>query len=92
MERAVNQKFKIKDDITLREFLLCKTDALQLCTFRIGGWISGTAWIDHEDLFIGSINTAYLDKKVDGYEIGTLDIIDRHLCRIEVPCLHIDLK
>ena len=35
----------------LIDFLLKKTNALELCVIREGGWTVATCWIDYEDLF-----------------------------------------
>ena len=83
--------YKVTEDITLKEFLLHRARILQLCTIRSSGWIEGTAWIDYEDLFINSLDEDTLDKKVESYEMGTLNVLDADGNKIDVPCMHIDL-
>ena len=84
-------KIKVTEDITLKEFLLHRTRALQLCTIRSGGWVEGATWIDYEDLFIHSLDRDTLDKKVESYEMGTLKVLDADGNKVDVPCMHIDL-
>lgn len=47
--------------MVVREFCLKKTQVGELCVFREGGWIIGSTWIDHEDLF--TIGGDIKDKK-----------------------------
>lgn len=37
--------------MTVIEFCVKKTQVGELCVFRSDGWIIGSTWIDHEDLF-----------------------------------------
>lgn len=83
--------YKVTEDITLKEFLIHRTQALQLCTIRSSGWIEGTTWIDYEDLFINSLDKDTLDRKVESYEMGTLKVLDADGNKVDVPCMHIDL-
>ena len=41
----------MNEDITLYEFLLHKTQSLELCAICECGWVTSTCWIDYEDLF-----------------------------------------
>lgn len=54
----------------LRDFLLYKTEVGDLVWICIGGWYAGCTVIDHEDLFIGSLNPHMLEREVkkSGYE------------------------
>jgi hypothetical protein len=77
------------DRITCKEFLLHKTDALQLCVIRDSGWIVETVWIDYEDIFRVSEKTR--NQIVKGSEYGELTIRDKDGAKIKVPCLYIDI-
>ena len=58
------------EQITLREFLLTKTEATELCVIRWDGWISAAIYIDYEDLFPVPDNMS--QKLVKGHEWGIL--------------------
>ena len=60
--------------MTLEEYLLKKTEARTLVMIRDCGWVRGTAWIDHEDLFIHSLSHVLLGKRVKNAEWGTMDL------------------
>ena len=74
--------------MTVREFCLRGTLALQLCAIREDGWIVEVVWIDHEDLF--RISEKSRDRKVLKTSFGTLPIVKELGTTIEVPCLFID--
>ena len=74
--------------MVVREFCLKKTQVGELCVFREGGWIVGSAWIDHEDSFTMSSNIK--DKKVKSDEWGALTITTEHGDKIQIPCHYID--
>nr|DAI43958.1 MAG TPA: hypothetical protein [Caudoviricetes sp.] len=48
----------------LSEFLLRHTNVGDLVIFLDDGWQIGCTIIDHEDLFLGSLNTGLLTRKV----------------------------
>ena len=75
--------------MTVREFLLSKTNAMELCVIRDAGYIVETAWIDHEDLFIGDINHSSAIVKSD--EWGFLEIYVPGNLRHSVPVHYIDI-
>ena len=54
----------------LKEFLLKKTKARELCIITDCDYIIGATYIDNEDLFISSLNDNLLEKiiKSDHYE------------------------
>ena len=79
------------EHITLHEFLCKKTDVMELCVICEQGWIVCTAWIDSEDLFIGSIITRILERPVVGDAWGTITIAGPGEERREVPCHYIDI-
>lgn len=56
-----NQEFV---GMELQEFLLHHTEVGEYIVFTEGGWQIGCTWIDHEDLFIKSLNPTMLDKTV----------------------------
>lgn len=55
--------------MTVREFCLKKTQVEELCVFRDEGWIIGSTWIDHEDLFTMSDRIKNKEVKSDEYLI-----------------------
>lgn len=77
-----------KQSMTVREFCLKKTQVGELCVFRECGWIIGSTWIDHEDLF--TMSDYIKDKEVKSDEWGTLTITTEHGDEINVPCHYID--
>jgi hypothetical protein len=50
--------------MTVEEYLLYHTDAGDLVEFTEGGWRIGVTYIDHEDLFIQSLNPNLLKAEV----------------------------
>lgn len=50
--------------MTVEEFCLKHTQVGELIVFRKDGWISGSTWIDHEDLF--AIPESFINKIVKG--------------------------
>lgn len=74
--------------MTVREFCLKKTQVGELCVFRDDGWIVGSTWIDHEDLF--TMSSRIKDKKVKSDEWGELAVTTEHGDKIQVPCHYID--
>ena len=50
--------------MTVKEFCLKHTQVGELIVFREDGWISGSTWIDHEDLF--AIPESFINKIVKG--------------------------
>ena len=51
----------------LRDLLLNKTEVYDLVIFKDAGYYIGCTIIDHEDLFIGSLNSKLLDREVNDY-------------------------
>lgn len=54
----------MEEKITLREYLLHYTEVGDFIAFTEGGWQIGCTFIDHEDLFIKSLNPHMLEKPV----------------------------
>lgn len=75
--------------MTVREFLLKKTDVRELCVVRDTGYIVMTAWIDCEDLF--AINDNIGGKTVKSDSWGTITIRERNGNVAEVDCHYIDI-
>lgn len=73
----------------LREFLLRKTKALELCVIRDSGWIVATCWIDYEDLF--QIPHKLADSVVKKDEWGCLPIVNKNNAEIKIPCHYVDV-
>lgn len=82
----------IKKKITLIEFLKYKTQALEVCAIREGGWVTTTVWIDHEDLFARNLPYKLADRYVERDEWGTLLTVNAKGERISVPCHYIYLE
>ena len=79
------------EKITLRQFLREKTNVCEFCVIREDGWIVACAWIDNEDLFIGSLSSRLLEKSVKGNVWGTLTIAGCKGSHHEIPCHYIDV-
>lgn len=77
--------------ITLSQFLRDKTGVYELCIIREDGWITAAAWIDNEDLFIGSLSSRLLEKSVKGDAWGMLTITGCKGSHHEIPCHYIDV-
>lgn len=75
--------------MTVREFLLKRTDAQELCVIRDSGYIVMTAWIDYEDLF--AINNDIGKKNVRSDTWGTIPIRNHNGNTINVDCHFIDI-
>lgn len=76
-------------EMTLRDFLLKKTNPRELCVVRESGWIIASCWIDYEDLF--AIPERLADNLVKNDEWGYLCIVDEHNSEIKIPCHYIDV-
>lgn len=57
----------------LSELLFHHTNVGDLVIFEDDGWQIGCTIVDHEDLFIGSINPAFLIRDVKDYKYETRD-------------------
>lgn len=75
--------------MTVRDFLLEKTNVHELCVVRDSGYIIMTAWIDYEDLF--AINSKVGERTVKSDEWGKIKIVTQHNDELEVPCHYIDI-
>ena len=75
--------------MTLREFLRKKTNAMELCVIRDGGWIVASCWIDYEDLF--AIPNRLADNIVKKDEWGYLSIVNENNACIQIPCHYVDV-
>ena len=74
--------------MTVRDFCLKKTQVGELCVFRDDGWIIGSTWIGHEDLF--SMSDSVENEEVKSDEWGTLTVTTESENKIDVPCHYID--
>lgn len=77
--------------MTLSEFLLKQTQALELCVIRDCGWIVASCYIDREDLFHGPLNHKLREKEVKSDEWGTINITLNKGDVIPIPCHYIDV-
>lgn len=75
-------------EITVREFCLHKTQATELCVLCDEGWIVGTVWIDHEDIF--RIPDSLKDAIVKSDYWGELTIVNALGEKMQVPAHFID--
>lgn len=75
--------------MTLRDFLRKKTNAMELCVIRDGGWIVASCWIDYEDLF--AIPNRLADNIVKKDEWGYLPIVNENNAEIKIPCHYVDV-
>lgn len=74
--------------ITVREFCLHKTQATELCVLCDEGWIVGTVWIDHEDIF--RIPDSLKDAIVKSDYWGELTIVNELGAKTKIPAHFID--
>lgn len=77
--------------MTLSEFLLKKTQALELCVIRDSGWIVASCYIDHEDLFHGRLHQKLRDMEIKGDEWGVINTKLKDGKVIQIPCHYIDV-
>ena len=82
-------KYDVRMPMTVRDFCLHRTEAMQLCVIRDGGWIRETVWIDHEDLF--RISNESKGKRVKRSEYGTLPVVGHDGKTVKVPCVYIEV-
>ena len=75
----------------LGEFLLKKTQSLELCVIRDCGWIVASYYIDHEDLFDRYVDNGLGNMEVKGDEWGTINITLKKGDVIQIPCHYIDV-
>jgi hypothetical protein len=80
--------FAIQPKITVSEFCLHKTGATELCAICDGGWIVGTVWIDHEDIF--RIPDSLKDRIVKSDYWGELTIVNENGESMRIPAHFID--
>lgn len=74
--------------MTVKEFCLKHTQVGELIIFRDDGWISGSTWIDHEDLF--AIPESFINKIVKGDSWQELTVTTEHGDKVSVPCHVVD--
>lgn len=74
--------------MTVKEFCLRHTQVGELIVFRKDGWISGSTWIDHEDLF--AIPESFINKIVKGDSWQELTVTTEHGDKVSVPCHVVD--
>ena len=74
----------------LKDFLMTKTHADQLCIIRDHGWRIAAAYIDSEDLFLSGLHPDLLNTEVIGSIWGSLTLTGQELKSIGV--LYIDIK
>jgi len=79
-----------KNAITVQQFCMEKTQVGELVVFVYDGYISGTTYIDIEDLF--EIPERIATAKVVSDNWGYLRITTEHGDRVDVPCHCIDYK
>ena len=77
--------------MTLSEFLLHQTQALELCVIRDCGWIVASYYIDHEDLFDRHLSHKLGNLEVKGDEWGVINIKLKDGKVIQIPCHYIDV-
>jgi len=77
-ERMQEREYKlypVMKDMTVRHFLLNKTDVGRVVCFHEGGWFIGCTKVDSEDLFIGSLNPDMLNKNIESFKHEEIDWI-----------------
>lgn len=71
------------EEITVTDFCLHKTQALELCAICDGGWVVGTVWIDPEDIF--RIPDSLKNEKVKSDHWGELTVVDEMGEQVRIP-------
>ena len=82
----------IKKKMTLIDFLLHETQALELCAICEGGWVVATVWVDHEDLFASNVHPKLRERYVDCDKWDTLLTVNSKGEKVTVPCHYIYLE
>ena len=77
--------------MSLREFLLHKTNAQELCVIRDSGWIVASCWIDHEDLFTRYMDNKLLERQVKDDNWDYLSIVNENNATLKIPCHYVDI-
>jgi hypothetical protein len=80
--------FDDPNPITVLEFCLHKTQAMELCVLCDEGWIVGAVWIDHEDIF--RIPDSLKDQKVTRHYWKELTIVNADGEKMKIPAHFID--
>lgn len=73
----------------LKDYLLNKTQAMELCVITEDGWITATCYIDHEDMFHIPLQLA--GKTVKSEQWSVINIVDKNGKVIQIPCHYIDV-
>ena len=76
------------NEITVEKFCLNRTQATELCVLCDEGWIVGSVWIDHEDIF--RIPDSLRDKIVTKDYWGELTIVNELGTKMKIPVHFID--
>jgi hypothetical protein len=80
--------FDDPNPITVLEFCLHKTQAMELCVLCDEGWIVGAVWIYHEDIF--RIPDSLKDQKVTRHYWKELTIVNADGEKMKIPAHFID--
>ena len=71
-------------NLNLEEVLLHRTNAGDLVLIRDGGWQVGCTMIDHEDLFLGSLDNRFLLREVKKYRYEKQDWTTKNVMVIDI--------
>lgn len=71
-------------NMNLSEVLLHRTDVGDLVLIRDSGWQIGCTMIDHEDLFINSLDNNLLRKEVGNYYYEKKDWTTKNVMIVEL--------
>ncbi len=77
--------------MTLRTFLLEKTNTCDLCIIREDGWITGAVWIDNEDLWTRCLDSRVSEMQVKRDIWGAIPVLTARCEKLFVPCHYIDV-
>lgn len=70
----------------LREFLLTKTQPLEMCVIKDCGWAVTTAWVDYEDLFMRELSEELAQREVKRDYWENWPIVSKHGKMLSIPC------
>ena len=89
IKKGWDYKTLSKEPTRLTDFLLHKTNALELCAITENHWIKAVCYIDHEDLF--HIPPDFANRAVKSEEWNYLTIVDKDGNKMQIPCHCIDV-
>ena len=75
--------------MTVIQYCREKTNVSELVIIREGGWVTGAAFIDHEDLF--RLPPSIARAEVVDEECGRIRLANRLGGACDAPCIYLDI-